>query len=110
MSSGGYVPTISNPGSEQPRSGSRDSSSPRGASSSSCGSAGRPALAERRHWSNGRPLQQLVAAEPLSAEEAAQRFTKAKPEIVARHLEYLAPMGALQRSEDGRYHEVLQPA
>ena len=55
-------------------------------------------------------LRQLVAAGPLSAEEAAQRFKKAKPEIVVRHLEFLALLGELQRSEDGRFHEVLQPA
>jgi hypothetical protein len=33
----------------------------------------------------------------------------AKTENIARHLETLAILGELQRSEDGRYHEVLQP-
>ena len=55
-------------------------------------------------------LRNLVAAAPLSAEEAARRFMKAKPEIVARHLETLKILGEVQQSEDGRYHEVLQPA
>jgi hypothetical protein len=54
-------------------------------------------------------LRQLVAAGPLSAEEATQRFTRAKPDIVARHLETLTIVGELQQSPDGRYHEALQP-
>jgi hypothetical protein len=47
-----------------------------------------------------------MAGSPLLIDEALQRFTGEKREIVARHLETLAILGELQRLAS-RYHAPL---
>jgi hypothetical protein len=48
-------------------------------------------------------IKRLLAAEALSADELAARFTGAKPEIVRRHLDILFTMGEVQPNPDGRF-------
>ncbi|MFO0759161.1 MAG: hypothetical protein U0359_21895 [Byssovorax sp.] len=48
-------------------------------------------------------LRTLVAAGPLTVDEAATRFSGARRDLVARHLETLAILGELHALGDGHY-------
>ena len=70
--------------------------------------AAAPAPATRAPWPADAvgqitALRDLVATAALSVEEAAQRFTGARRELVTRHLETLALLGEVVRDETGRY-------
>jgi hypothetical protein len=52
----------------------------------------------------------LVGQEPRSAGEIGAAFAKAKPELVARHLETLALMGEIAVDGEGRYSGVRKTA
>lgn len=54
-------------------------------------------------------LIDLVDAGPVSVEEAAEAFKGARRDLVERHLETLAIMGEIQRTEDGVFHAVRSP-
>ena len=52
----------------------------------------------------------LVGQEPRLADEIGAAFAKAKPELVARHLETLALMGEIAVDGEGRYSGVRKAA
>ena len=63
----------------------------------------------RCRWQEGgviAALMRLAGNWPWSVEEAAVSFKGARRDIVSRHLETLAILGALRRAEDGRYRAV----
>ena len=62
-----------------------------------------------RHWAPTLPLRQLVAPGSLSAEEVAQRFTKARPRIIARPAAGPAPIAPGQVT-DSLFHCSVGPA
>lgn len=52
----------------------------------------------------------LVGQEPRLADEIGAAFAKAKPELVARHLETLALMGEIAVDGERRYSGVRKAA
>lgn len=71
-------------------------------------------VAERRTWPAGivdqiAALLSLLAAGPVTAQEAADVFTGARAELVRRHLETLVLTGEARPTEDGGYAPVPEP-
>jgi hypothetical protein len=71
--------------------------------------------ADRRPWP-GSAVEQLAAIAALvsqrdvSVDEAAASFTRARHDLVLRHLETLALMGEITLNSDGRYHVARKVA
>ncbi|HEX7120504.1 MAG TPA: DNA methyltransferase [Longimicrobiales bacterium] len=71
----------------------------------------RPGRAKKRAWPKTAveqiaALLDVVAAGPVSVEEAASGFRGARRDLVERHLETLAIMGEVQKDGEGRFHAV----
>jgi hypothetical protein len=56
-----------------------------------------------------RALQHTLAAGPLTVEEAAVRFSGARRDLVARHLETLVLLGEVRVGDANEYHAVRDP-
>lgn len=54
-------------------------------------------------------VRQVVTREPLSVDEALQRFQGGRRDLVQRHLETLALLGEVQQAPDGRYSGAPVP-
>jgi hypothetical protein len=52
----------------------------------------------------------LVSQSDVSADEATASFTRARRDLVLRHLETLALMGEITLDADGRYHTARKVA
>jgi hypothetical protein len=76
----------------------------------------KPAIAaERRPWPESaveqlKAIGALVAQHDVSVDEAAASFTRARRDLVLRHLETLALMGEITLDAYGRYHMARKAA
>jgi hypothetical protein len=73
------------------------------------------APAEKRPWPTTTvdqiaALHAMVATASVTAEEAAEAFLNAKPELVRRHLETLAMVGEVRSGPDGRFAAIAMAA
>lgn len=55
-------------------------------------------------------VKQILARTPGTAADISARFQGGQQILVERHLETLVLLGEARRSDDGRYHEVEEPA